>query len=88
MSNEYPQVPDEPIDLAQNLATERQVMLDPGLTDAVALTSAVAQSAQQLEVEQGIGQLQPYAEQLNEARLSEILSRVPDVAPLPGDERL
>jgi hypothetical protein len=42
--------------------------------------------ADKIEAERMMRTLLPYAQKVDEARLDEILARVPDVDPIPGDE--
>jgi hypothetical protein len=77
MSDYSLQLPNELKEQAQEFAAERQVSLNQWLLEAI---------AQRVEAERVARLLHPYAERLDDSRLSSILSRVPDIEPLPGDE--
>jgi hypothetical protein len=77
MSDYLLQLPDELAKQAQMIAAEHQISLNQWLLDAI---------AQRVEAKRVARQVRPYADKLNEARLTEILARVLDVDPIAGDE--
>lgn len=76
--SDYPlPLPNELIEEARRLAAESRVSLNQWFLGAI---------ADKIEAERMMRSLRQYAEKVDEARLDEILARVPDVDPIPGDE--
>ncbi len=76
--SDYPlPLPNELIEEARRLAAESHMSLTQWFLRAI---------ADKIEAERMMRTLLPYAQKVDEARLDEILARVPDVDPIPGDE--
>ena len=76
--SDYPlPLPNELIKEARRLAAESRMSLNQWLMVAI---------ADKIEAERMMRSLRQYAQKVDEARLDEILARVPDVDPIPGDE--
>ncbi len=75
----YPlQLPEDLMQEVRRLAEANQVPLEQWLITAI---------AQKVEVERSLSRLHQAAQRAGYDRFDQILARVPDVEPLPGDER-
>ena len=74
----YPlKLPEALIEEIRRLAAENQISLEQWLLAAI---------AEKVEAEQFVRLLRRSAKRADYARFDEILARVPDVEPIPGDE--
>ena len=74
----YPlQLPEDLIEEIRRLAAENQISLDQWLLAAI---------AEKVEQARTVRLLRRFAVRADYARFDEILARVPDVEPIPGDE--
>jgi hypothetical protein len=77
MSSYELNLPSDLLEEVQRLALDGRESLDQWLVGAI---------AQRLETEKSLKILKQYASKADDVRFREILARVPDVAPVPGDE--
>jgi hypothetical protein len=70
-------LPSDLLEEAQRLASEGRMSLDQWFLSAI---------SQRLEADKSLTILKQYASKADDVRFREILARVPDVAPMPGDE--
>jgi len=76
--NSYPlKLPDELFTEIQRLAEENQVSLDRWLLSAI---------TEKIEAQRTVHLLETYAKQADYSRFDQILDRVPNAEPIPGDE--
>jgi len=76
--NYYPlQLPFKLMQEVRRLAKMNQMPLEQWFISAI---------AQKVEVERSLGHLRLAAQGVNYGRFDEILARVPDIKPIPGDE--
>lgn len=74
----YPlQLPEELMEEIRRLAAENQVSLDQWLLAAI---------LEKVGVERTVRLLRRFSERADYTRFDEILARVPDIDPIPGDE--
>lgn len=74
----YPlQLPEELIEEIRRLAAENQISLEQWLLAAI---------AEKVEAERTVRLLRRFAKRADYARFDEILARVPDIEPIPGDD--
>jgi hypothetical protein len=77
MSSYELNLPSDLLEEVQRLALDGRESLDQWLLGAI---------AQRLETEKSLKILKQYASKADSERFREILARVPDVPPMPGDE--
>jgi hypothetical protein len=77
MSSYELNLPSDLLEEVQRLALDGRESLDQWLLGAI---------AQRLETEKSLKILKQYASKADDVRFREILARVPDVPPMPGDE--
>jgi hypothetical protein len=77
MSSYELNLPSDLLEEVQRLALDGRESLDQWLVGAI---------AQRLETEKSLKILKQYASKADDVRFREILARVPDVPPMPGDE--
>jgi hypothetical protein len=77
MSSYELNLPSDLLEEVQRLALDGRESLDQWLLGAI---------AQRLETEKSLKILKQYASKADDVRFREILARVPDVPPIPGDE--
>jgi hypothetical protein len=77
MSSYELNLPSDLLEEVQRLAVDGRESLDQWLVGAI---------AQRLETEKSLKILKQYASKADDVRFREILARVPDVEPMPGDE--
>jgi hypothetical protein len=77
MSSYELNLPSDVMEEIQRLALDGRESLDQWLLDAI---------TQRLETEKSLKILKQYASKADDVRFREILARVPDVPPIPGDE--
>ena len=76
--NNYPlKLPDELLHEIQRLAEEKQMSLDRWLLSAI---------TEKIEAQRTVHLLETYAKKADYSRFDQILDRIPNTEPLPGDE--
>jgi hypothetical protein len=71
------ELPKELLEEIQQMAQAKQLSLEEWFLSAI---------AQRLAVEKAQQRFQHYARKADLARFDQVMARVPDIAPLPGDE--